>query len=818
MIDRFLRKLSVSHRIVGGFLVLVLFMAGAIPVVIEDHNYLANRLQHVSEVEARADRYLLLASARIISSRVNFLRYFQDYLPSVSFAVEDINQATDLLIQANNLVIAHEERKAIAVVSKMLTGYTILVKSVQSDGRKGKRSDVARKAFLVLKTGNDITQLIEQIVKDSEKRMTMTIQLAHTEISRRLLVIVLGFVGVLVLSLLLAIFLARSITRPVADLRKGAEEFGLGKMATKIPTFGKDELSLLANTFNTIDEQLQTSFSTLQRSEEELRKHRDHLEELVEERTKEISKTNEQLRLEIAERARTEEALRESEERYRSLYSSMNEGVCLHEIIYDRSGIAVDYQITDVNSSYESIMGFSRQEAIGSKASELYGTGEAPFLSAYAKVVETGEPANFETFWSPLEKHLRISVFSPGKDKFAAVFSDITKHHQLQAQLQQVQKLESIGILAGGLAHDFNNLLAIIAGNIDLAKYDLKPEAHVYQYLEEAGNASLRAKELTKQLITFSKGGTPFKAVGLIGGLVEDTTNLTIEQSNVTCDLSIAGDLWPVEFDESQMKHALKNLIDNAVEAMPDGGSIHVMTENFEIDSKAKQTALPFSEGKYVKISIQDQGVGIPQENISTIFDPYFSTKEMGVQKGMGLGLSIAYSIIKKHAGYITVESEVDAGTLVNVYLPIHVKIISERELREPPKPEKPEVRTGKILVMDDEEMIRKLSGQLLSRLGYESEVAQDGIEAVELYEKAKNAGNVFDVVILDLSVKIGMGGKDAVKKLIEGDPEVKAIVSSGYSDDPVMSNFGDYGFTGALAKPYEMKDLDDIIKKVMMD
>jgi len=818
MIDRFLRKLSVSHRIAGGFLVLVFLMAGAIPVIIEDHNYIASRLQHVSEVEARADRFLLLASARIMSSRVNFLRYFQDYLPSVSFAVEDIRQATNLLIQASDIVTKHEETKAIAVVSKMLNDYTVLVKSVQSDSQEGKRSEVARKVFLVLKTGNDITQLIEKIVKDSEKHMKMSIQLARTEIRKRLLVIVLGFVCVLVLSFLMAVFLSRSITRPVSDLRKGAEEFGLGQMTTIIPSYGNDELSLLARTFNTIAEQLQMSFSTLQQREKELRRHHDHLEELVEERTKEMGKANEQLRLEITERNRTQEALRESEERYRSLYSSMNEGVCLHEIIYDRSGIAVDYQITDVNSSYESITGLSREEAIGSKASELYGTGEPPFLSTYTKVAETGEPANFETFWSPMEKHLRISAFSPGKDMFATVFSDITKQHQLQAQLLQVQKLESIGILAGGLAHDFNNLLAIIAGNIDLAKYEIKPEEHVYQYLKEAENASLRAKELTKQLLTFSKGGAPFKVVGSIGDLVEDTANLIIEQSNVTCDLSLPGDLWLVEFDEGQMRHAIKNLIDNAVEAMPDGGSIHVMTENFEVDSEAKETALPFSEGKFVKISIRDQGVGIPQEYISKIFDPYFSTKEMGVQKGMGLGLSITYSILKKHDGYITVESEVEAGTIVNVYLPIHEKDLNERELREAPKPEKPGIRTGRILVMDDEEMIRNLSRQLLSRLGYESEMAKDGIEAVELCKKAKDAGNAFDVVILDLSVKIGMGGKDAVKELIERDPEVKVIVSSGYPDDPVMSNFGDYGFIGALAKPYALKDLGDIINKVMMD
>ncbi|UCD90588.1 MAG: response regulator [Desulfobacterales bacterium] len=786
-------------------------MASAIPVIIEDHNYITTRLEHVSEVETRFHRSLLLAETRIMSSRVNFLRYFQDYLPSVSFAVEDIRQANDLLIRASDLVDQPDGKQAITAVSKQLNDYKTLMLSVQSDVLEGKQSEVTRKAFLALKSGNDITQLIERIVHDSENRMAITTQLTRTEIKKRLMVIIAGVVFVLLLSLLLAGFLSRSITRPVSDLRKGAEEFGLGQITARIPSYGKDELSLLARTFNTIAEQLQQSFSTLRQSEIELRAHRDHLEDLVAERTTEISKANEQLKLEITQRKRIEEQLRENEKRMRSVLEVSPVGIS----IYDETGKCIE-----ANDSLANILGAAKTQVIGQNYNDLESWKKSGLLKEAKHALQEKSIKrhiiNVEsTFGKMVRLDCHLSPFPSGN--LLLMVNDMTKQHELQDQLQQAQKLESIGMLAGGLAHDFNNLLSIIAGNIDLARYDIKPENQVYEYLKAAKNASLRAEELTKQLITFSKGGEPVKTVGSITDLLKNTASRTIEESNVACDFSLSKDLWLVEFDKSQMRHVIKNLMNNAMEAMPSGGSIHVMAENFEMDTGAKKTDLPFSEGNYVKISIQDQGVGIPEASLSKIFDPYFSTKEMGAQKGMGLGLSTTYSIIKKHDGHITVESEIGKGTIVTLYLLAYQKDIKDLKHVETPEPEKPASPTGRILVMDDEAMIRSLSRQLLSRLGYDSEVAKDGNEAVELYKKAKAVGNVFDVVILDLSVKIGMGGKDAVKQLIAIDPEVKVIVSSGYSNDPVMSNFEKYGFIEKLVKPYAMKDLNDIINKVLM-
>lgn len=385
----------------------------------------------------------------------------------------------------------------------------------------------------------------------------------------------------------------------------------------------------------------------------------------------------------------------------------------------------------------------------------------------------------------------------------------------MEEELARAKKLESVGILAGGIAHDFNNLLSVIIGNISLVQDDIKTEGEVSDFLEEAEEASLRAQELTKQLITFSKGGAPVKRRGSIGDLVKESVCLSISDFHVECEFSIPPELWLAEFDEGQMTHAINNLITNAVESIPGGGSIEVKAENSIFSSEILEQNLPLPKGKYVKISIRDQGLGIPEEHLPMIFDPYFSTKERGTQKGMGPGLTTTFSIINKHDGHITVKSEVGVGTIFTLYLPAHEKDTKELGSIEIPKPEKAESHLGRILLMDDENMIRDLAKQMLSRCGYDVELAKDGVEAIELYKRAMNSGKSFDVVILDLTVKGGMGGKGAVKKILEIDPQVKAIVSSGYYDDPVMTDFRQYGFIEALSKPYAMKDLSDTFDKI---
>jgi len=511
----------------------------------------------------------------------------------------------------------------------------------------------------------------------------------------------------------------------------------------------------------------------------------------------------------ISERKKIEEAIQFSKREWISTFDAMSDWVSL---------IDLKYRILRSNRTGEKFVGLSTEEMIGQTCCELvHGTEEPIPECPMQKMLQTYQRESVDFYVKEMNRWLRISV-DPVIDKngnlvrAVHIVRDITEHKNMEEERLKAMKLESIGIIAGGIAHDFNNLLSIIIGNIGLAKDDIKPEIGAFENLKEAENATLKARELTKQLITFSKGGAPVKEVSSIGELVTDTTNLSLLGSNIKCRFFIPHDLWLVDFDEGQMKHAINNMIFNAAESMPDGGPVNVKAENFMV---AAEQGLPLPDGKYVKISIRDHGVGIPEEHLSRIFDPYFSTKEMGIQKGMGLGLATTYSIINRHDGHITVESEVGCGTTFTLYLPAHEKDLRELEPEKTPRPEKPEIRTGRILVMDDEEMMRNLANQVLSRFGYDVEVAKDGAEAIELYKKAMDSGRQFEVVILDLTVKYGIGGKDAIKNLSAIDPQVKAIVSSGYFNDPVMTDFRRYGFIGALPKPYTMKDLKDALDKV---
>lgn len=398
---------------------------------------------------------------------------------------------------------------------------------------------------------------------------------------------------------------------------------------------------------------------------------------------------------------------------------------------------------------------------------------------------------------------------------------EIVEHEQaeeekkrLAAQLQQAQKLESVGTLAGGIAHDFNNLLSIIMGNISMAKDDVKPEHGVTEFLDEAEKASLLARDLTKQLITFSKGGAPVKKISYISNLIEKATNFALSGSNLGCEFNTPDDLWPVEIDEGQIRHVINNVVINAVQAMPKGGTIKVCAKNIVSGTDKDYEGLSLPDGNYVKISIRDQGTGISDKDLPMIFDPYYSSKERGTQKGMGLGLATSYSIIKQHKGEITAQSKLGVRTTINIYLPAsEIEVPVKKKLEE-----KVIVGKGRILIMDDEEMIRDVLSQMLRRLGYEVESSKDGTEAIESYKKAMKSDNPFDAVMLDLTVRGGMGGRDAIQKLIEIDPDVNGIVNSGHSDDPVMTYFKKYDFCSAIAKPFSMPELSVILDKVITD
>jgi CheY-like chemotaxis protein len=319
----------------------------------------------------------------------------------------------------------------------------------------------------------------------------------------------------------------------------------------------------------------------------------------------------------------------------------------------------------------------------------------------------------------------------------------------------------------------------------------------------------LRAKDLTQQLMTFAKGGEPIKQPASIAELLQEAASFALRGSNVRYECAIAKDLWPVEIDAGQISQVIHNLIINADQAMPGGGVIWIQAENLRVSTEGVEPGVPLHEGRYVKIAIIDQGIGIPKEHLPKIFDPYFTTK----QGGSGLGLATTYAVIKKHGGYITTGSELGVGTTFRIYLPAAQRpIISRRDGAAPPQGGR-----GRILVMDDEETIRELVGDILSQIGYEAAFARDGDEAIERYKKARETGRPFAAVIMDLTIPGGMGGKEAIQQLRAIDPEVKGIVSSGYSNDPVMADFRAYGFMGVIAKPYRPSELSDVVHRVLL-
>jgi signal transduction histidine kinase/ActR/RegA family two-component response regulator len=382
---------------------------------------------------------------------------------------------------------------------------------------------------------------------------------------------------------------------------------------------------------------------------------------------------------------------------------------------------------------------------------------------------------------------------------------DITERKKMEKDLLRSQKIESIGLFAGGIAHDFNNLLTAVLGNISLAR--ISPHDKVGNYLDAAEKASMRASDLTKRLITFARGGDPVMKAVSLSEVIKMYTGLALSGSKNSCAFSIPGDLWSVHADEGQIGQVITNLVINADQAMPDGGSIRVICSNITLN---EDDSLSLKKGRYVSVSIQDQGIGVPEESIGKIFDPYFTTKATGA----GLGLATAYSIIKKHGGHIAVESSVGKGSTFTFYLPVSQSLVSA------PHPEEVKIPSGKgnILVMDDEESVRDVLGAMLLHFGYTAEFAKDGTEAIDRYANAMKSVKPFDAVIMDLTIPGGMGGKEAVKKLIQIDPNIKAIVSSGYSHDPILSDFKTYGFSGVITKPYRINELSEQLIKVLQE
>ncbi|MDY6904615.1 MAG: PAS domain S-box protein [Thermodesulfobacteriota bacterium] len=382
---------------------------------------------------------------------------------------------------------------------------------------------------------------------------------------------------------------------------------------------------------------------------------------------------------------------------------------------------------------------------------------------------------------------------------------DLTERIIAERVLNQTQKMESISTLAGGIAHDFNNMLGVLMGNLSYALSIMRDDDDLYEILVDAMEGAKAAQALTRQLLTFARGGDPIKRTCHLNTLIQKTAQFVTRGTSSKCRFDLAEDLWPVDIDEGQVNQAVSNIILNASQAMPEGGIITIRTQNREV---RPENPMSLPAGRYAYLSIEDEGIGMPEKLVPHIFDPFFSTK----QKGNGLGLATTYSIVKRHHGHIMVDSHPGRGSIFNILLPSSECPFMEEQAH----PVVGHRGRGKILIMDDQESVLKMIGRMLTSMGYDRVFASDGAQAVEIFKTAYNSDDPFDLVILDLTVPGGMGGVKTVQELLKIDPTVKAVVSSGYSNDPVMANFQDYGFSGVVSKPYTREELARTLDRLL--
>jgi signal transduction histidine kinase/CheY-like chemotaxis protein len=476
--------------------------------------------------------------------------------------------------------------------------------------------------------------------------------------------------------------------------------------------------------------------------------------------------------------------------------------------------------IRESNSAMAQLCGCHPESMLDTALAEYFPSDENPDADALTDMPGhgSGEPQVLAATLAGKDKQrLDVEISAIGcnfqqKPASLLIVRDISDRLTARESLEKAGKLDAIAALSGGIAHDYNNLLTSIIGNITLAQTHLNPKDKPFRLLGHALVASKTAKNLTQKLITFSKGGSPHKEIAAVDRLVKSATDFTLSGSNIKCNYNFSPDLRLIDVDPSQIGQAIHNVVMNARESMQEGGIIYVTASN----SKLADEVPTLVAGHYVKVSIADQGSGIPEKEFERIFDPYYSTKERGNTRGTGLGLSICRSIIRKHGGEVTVESQMGMGTTMHLYLPAANPESLEQTPGDKPNETAPIFGEGKILVMDDDQMIRELAGEILWHLGYEVEFARDGDEAVALYSRSMKTTRPFDAVILDLTVRGGMGGKEAIQKLIDIDPDIKGIVSSGYSDDPGMTDYKQYGFSGVVAKPYTLEELGGKLSQVL--
>ncbi len=614
-----------------------------------------------------------------------------------------------------------------------------------------------------------------------------------TDQARTTMVALLTAFALLTVAVLLLLWL--SVKKPIARI------IGQIKQNTPPDYSGVEEFEFLSNTI-AADMQWRKEYERL------LVQGRDELEVVVQQRT-------EQLQAEVEERKQTAEQLFAEKEMLAVTLLSISDGV----ITTDTRGT-----IVMLNKVAEEFTGMAMGEAVGRPISEVLELfceeSGTPCRNKVHDVLATGEAVGITpgVLLKGKDGTLRNVADScaPIRDRnnemvgVVLAFRDMSELNKLEEERFKRKNLESIGFLAGGIAHDFNNLLTVISGNIDLAAYAADGDrASQGKLLEEAAKATGRAAGLTQQLLTFARGGAPVKKTAHLEEIVRESAGFILRGSKVDYSFGADPDLWPVTVDTGQISQVIQNLVLNASHAMPGGGTVDIVCRNLEF---ADNDGQPLPAGKYVQIEVRDSGIGIPDEYIDKIFDPYFTSKAMGEKKGTGLGLSIVHSVVTKHGGTIQVQSQPGSGTTFTVFLPV----LGLGEIDQGSRKEELVTGHGFVLVMDDDQMVRDLTRQMLVQLGYGVVATCDGAEAIQRYRELQESGRSVDAVIMDLTVPGGMGGEEAAVKLLEIDPQAKIIVASGYANGPVVANFQQYGFVGAVEKPFTLAKLSRVVSDIL--
>jgi len=628
--------------------------------------------------------------------------------------------------------------------------------------------------------GQRLIVMTEAMSHSATKSLTELSEDAMARVNNVMTILLITVAITFILGVMVAINLAKSITRPVHELVEATGKISSGQFGSTISFHDNTEFGELAEHFNTMSMTIKEGYDKIQQ--------------------------------EVTERIQTEHALRESEDKFRTFFEMSPVGIMIYPAFPDPLSRTLEFAI--FNTAYHNFFGYPREELSKKSVTEITHPDDIRKNIILMEELLAGIHDNFsmekrfikksgDIFWG----YINVTILKSSYGNPAQVMTtlvDITERKQIESEQLKIEKLESVGILAGGIAHDFNNILTTIVNNISLAKLSTNPDKNTLEILSNMDEACRRAKELTNQLLTFSKGGAPVKRITSIRNQIRDSSIFALRGSSVNCKFFIANDLWPVEIDTGQINQVLYNLLINAVQAMPDGGTIFISAKNIRservTDNKTKKD--------YVKITIEDQGVGIPEEKLKNIFDPYFTTK----QDGSGLGLACTYSIINNHGGTIDAYSEDGKGTVFSFYLPaVHGKPIPCEEIEA-----KIITGSGKILLLEDEDSVGTTVSKMLVQIGYDVVLAKDGKDAISFYKSALSTHEPFDAVIMDLTIRGGLGGKDTMEILRKIDPNITAIVSSGYFNNPIMANYQKYGFIGVLPKPYDIEELSLLLKRVI--